>query len=207
MSINAMEETINRKENSIREFYRDAKVFITGGSGFIGRVLIEKLLRSCPDIDTIYLLMRPKKNVKGADRIHQVTNCLLFEQLIAQNPRAIDKIKVVEGDVKELGLGLSDVDTENLKSCSVIFHSAASVRFDDPLRDAILLNTRGTREICKLAEKMCSLKALVHVSTAFVQPKKFYTEEKTVTCNFDWRQYIKFAENLDDDLVSIMTEK
>ena len=27
----------------------------------MGKVLVEKLLRSCPDIATIYLLMRPKR--------------------------------------------------------------------------------------------------------------------------------------------------
>lgn len=51
----------------VQEFYRGQSIFITGGTGFMGKLLIEKLLRSCPGIASIYLLMRPKK---GKD-VHQ----------------------------------------------------------------------------------------------------------------------------------------
>lgn len=56
--------------SNIAEFYRDRSIFITGATGFMGKVLVEKLLRSCPDIKTIYLLMRPKK---GQDIHHRLT--------------------------------------------------------------------------------------------------------------------------------------
>lgn len=45
----------------IGEFYRDRSVFITGATGFMGKVLVEKLLRSCSRVKHIYLLMRPKR--------------------------------------------------------------------------------------------------------------------------------------------------
>ena len=46
---------------AIQEFYRGRSVLITGATGFCGKSLLEKLLRSCPDIGNIFLLMRPKK--------------------------------------------------------------------------------------------------------------------------------------------------
>lgn len=50
----------------IPEFYAHKKVFITGATGFIGKVLIWKLLQCCPLIDSIYILLRSKnyKNIE-----------------------------------------------------------------------------------------------------------------------------------------------
>lgn len=62
--------------DSIRKFYDGAEIFITGGSGFIGKVLVEKLLRSCPRIKTIYLLMRPKKGETSEERIQKMTSSM-----------------------------------------------------------------------------------------------------------------------------------
>lgn len=53
----------------IQEFYKGQNIFITGGTGFMGKVMIEKLFRSCPGIASIYLLVRSKK---GKD-VHQRT--------------------------------------------------------------------------------------------------------------------------------------
>ncbi len=61
---------MNAKSN-IPDFYRDRSVFITGGTGFLGKVLVEKLLRSCPNIKAVYLLMRSKKGQAIHDRLTQ----------------------------------------------------------------------------------------------------------------------------------------
>jgi fatty acyl-CoA reductase len=37
------------------------------------------------------------------------------------------------------------------ETVSIVFHAAATVRFDDPLKSAVLLNTRGRREIMMTA--------------------------------------------------------
>jgi len=49
------------EENSIKRFYDGAEVFITGGTGYIGKVLIEKLLRTCCNVKKIYVLVRGDK--------------------------------------------------------------------------------------------------------------------------------------------------
>lgn len=84
----------------------------------------------------------------------------------------------IGGDVTQLGLALSTEDKQRMSEVSVIFHVAANVRFDDMLRDAVLLNTRGTREVVKFAETLKNLVVMMHVSTTYSNPDKYVIEEK-----------------------------
>lgn len=93
----------------------------------------------------------------------------------------LDKIIPVKGDVMSLGLGLSTADLQMLCNVSVIFHVAASVRFDDPLKDAILLNTRGTREVFRFGQSLKNLCVMMHVSTTYSNPDRYVIEEKVMS--------------------------
>lgn len=55
--------------SSIQKFYKGRTIFITGSSGFMGKVLIEKLLYSCSDVKEIFLLMRPKRGMLPEARL------------------------------------------------------------------------------------------------------------------------------------------
>lgn len=57
---------------SVRDFYKGRNVLITGGTGFMGKVLIEKLLYSTPDIGNVYVLMRPKRGKSVAQRLEDI---------------------------------------------------------------------------------------------------------------------------------------
>ena len=57
---------------SVAEYYTGKTIFITGGTGFLGKVLVEKLLRSCPDVKKIYLLVRPKGDVSSEERVERI---------------------------------------------------------------------------------------------------------------------------------------
>jgi fatty acyl-CoA reductase len=58
-----------QKLNSVQEFYKDKTIFITGASGFMGKVFVEKLLYSCSDLKQLILLMRPKRGKSQAERL------------------------------------------------------------------------------------------------------------------------------------------
>lgn len=59
---------------SVCDFYSGRSVFITGATGFMGKVLAEKLLRSCMNIKNIYVLMRPKAGQDIRRRLEELLN-------------------------------------------------------------------------------------------------------------------------------------
>jgi thioester reductase-like protein len=65
----------------IIEFYRGQNVFVTGATGFMGKVLLEKILRSCPDVGNIYILMRPKKGKTPSERVEEMVNIPVIMKL------------------------------------------------------------------------------------------------------------------------------
>lgn len=60
---------------SIPEYYAGKSVLITGATGFMGKVLVEKLLRSCPEVKALYLLVRPKAGQSMQQRVSDMMAC------------------------------------------------------------------------------------------------------------------------------------
>jgi alcohol-forming fatty acyl-CoA reductase len=86
----------------------------------------------------------------------------LFETLRKQRPEAKKQLVPIAGDMLEKELAISAADRELLiNRVNVIYHSAATVRFDEPLRRAIMMNTRGTKLVLDLAEQ-CKVKSILN---------------------------------------------
>jgi len=152
---------------SIAETFTDGIVFVTGSTGFLGKVLIEKLLRSC-SLKKIAILVRSKKGVDSAQRVAEIYNQSIFDRLRIEKPDFVSKIKIIEGDLGQPLLGLSSDDREWLiKNVNFVFHCAAVVKFNEILHIATQINIQGTNSILDLATMMRNLKGFVHVSTAY----------------------------------------
>ncbi|RLU20840.1 hypothetical protein DMN91_007454 [Ooceraea biroi] len=192
----------------ISAFYAGRSIFITGATGFVGKVLIEKLLRSCPNVGEIYMLMRPKKGLDVNERLKKMLENKLFDHLRSEQPSSFDKLIPIIGDVSAEGLGLQLIDRQTLiEKVSVVINVAASVRFDENLKSAIFNNTRSTRDVCILAQDMKKLVALIHISSTYTQTDKVVVNEELYPYDVDWKQMIKIAETVDDDILNTFTAK
>ena len=150
--------------SSVVDFFRGKSVLVTGATGFVGKVLLEKLLRSCPEVGTIYLLMRAgqRDGKSPAARLKDLFASRAFSFAGADSPLPFDKVVALCGDMTKPGLGLSPEDRKTIvDQVDVIFHSAATVKFHGPLKDFISQNVLGTEAIMKLGEEMKHLKVNV----------------------------------------------
>lgn len=168
----------------MNEFYRNRSILITGSTGFIGKVLIEKLLHSFIEIKQIYLIIRGSKpndrfKTSSMERFtKQVLGSPIF-RLRNRNQtstkieghqndgdgidRKIEfwqkKFTIIDGDLVRPRLGLNDEHYRILSDeISIVFHSAASVQFHGPLRTFLQQNVLGTKEIMDLCRNMKQLK-------------------------------------------------
>jgi thioester reductase-like protein len=58
---------------NIREFYRGKRILFTGGTSFLGKVCLEKILRDLDVIDKIFVLIRPgeKLSASASNRLEE----------------------------------------------------------------------------------------------------------------------------------------
>lgn len=130
-------------------------------------MLLEKILRAFPDIAKIYILIRPKKELTINQRVQKLLQSPVFS-FIHHTQHQIEKVTPIAGNVTSPNLGLSEEDRKLLQEeVSIVFHAAASIRFDSLLAEHIQTNVVGTKYLLQLCKEMNQLACLVFCSTAF----------------------------------------
>lgn len=201
---------LSKLPNRVADMLAGRAILITGGTGFMGKVLIEKILRTCSDVDTIYLLIRAKKGKEPSQRVDEIFASPLFGKLKTQMDGATlgRKVVAIAGDVTMTNLGLSEANRQLLADrVSIVFHAAALIRFDASLKQAVIVNTRGTKYMLDLAKEMKNLEAFLHISTSYCHVNERVLYEKLYPAPADPHKIIKCVEWLEDDVVNSMTQK
>lgn len=187
----------------IQEFYRGTSILVTGGTGFLGSVLIEKIMRTCPHFDKMYLIIRPKKGKDQKQRLKELFDNEIFARV---NPKIFEKVSIISGDCSKPMLGLSADDQKVLQeNVSIVFHSAATVKFDEPLQLAVAINIIATRDLLVLAKGMSNLKAFIHVSTAYSNCHLKKIDETFYTPSIEGNKLITLSECLEGSQLERLT--
>lgn len=143
----------------------------------------------------------------------------------------MSKVIPICGDITSEELGISESDQTLLcRSVSVVFHSAATVKFDEKLELSVRINMLGTKRLVELCHRMLSLdvsmtfnnqnykskslylcifvfffsihlKALVHVSTAYCNCDRTEINEVIYSTPYDPANIINLINWLPEDVL------
>src|SRR5919106_188670 len=172
---------------SIVDRLAGARVLLTGVTGFLGQVVLERLLGDFPGT-RVLLLVRSQTGQTPVERVHYLTRKPSFDTLrrtLGSDEALLqlldERAEVVDGDFSR---GQPDLPG----GIDVVIHSAATVSFDPPIDEAFQTNLLGAMNLYRGVLAGGSRPALVHVSTAYVAGvQKGVIPERTLDHRVDWR--------------------
>jgi thioester reductase-like protein len=155
---------------SVKQSLSKKSLLLTGATGFLGKVVLERILSQVPDVRRIFLLIRG-----GAEKriVHDILQSPLFGPLRSARSDfeqfTKEKLVPLDGDILKDGLGLSEKDIRLVRDqVSIIIHAAGTIDFRDRLDDAMRTNVVSVLQALEVAKSCHNLEGFVHVSSAFV---------------------------------------
>ncbi|XP_066393937.1 fatty acyl-CoA reductase 1-like [Miscanthus floridulus] len=172
--VGTMEET-----SRIPGYFKNKGILITGATGFLGKILVEKILRVQPDVKRIYLPVRAPDAESAKKRVEtEVIGKELFGLLRETHGKGFqsfieEKVVPLAGDIIHENLGVEGPPLSQMtQELSVIVNGAATTNFYERYDVALDVNVMGVKHICQLAKQCPNLEVVLHVSTAYVVGEK-----------------------------------
>lgn len=149
------------------------RVLLTGATGFLAKVVLEKLIRTVADLEGVTLLIRGGKDGDARERFQrQVAASSIFDTLRAERGPWLERffaerVECVTGEVTQAQFGLGAERFRALAAATgLVINAAASVNFREPLDQALRINTLSLHHLTALARAAGA--PLVQVSTCYV---------------------------------------
>ncbi|KAK8683357.1 hypothetical protein V6N13_039419 [Hibiscus sabdariffa] len=160
----------------VARFLRDKTVLITGATGFLAKVFVEKILRLQPNVKKLYLLLRASDDKSATQRLHdEIISTELFRVLRDNWSWKFDnlissKVIAVAGDISFDNLGIADskLREKMWTEIEIIVNVAGTTDFSERYDIALGINTFGAFNVLNYGKKCDKIKLFLHISTAYV---------------------------------------
>ena len=123
---------------------------VTGGTGLIGRWLVPELTRLGHEVVAI---------VRRAEQRRAE-----YAAWVTRHGGVAERVRLIEGDLAELGLGLDAEGRRLAATARDVFHAGALMQFGMTEAVARTANVGGTRALVELALQSPELRRFVHVA-------------------------------------------
>ncbi len=168
-------------------------VFLTGGTGFVGQAILERLLSSHPGT-RISVLVRGKGSLSAEQRLANMLRKPVFKRWMdavgedEARRQFAARVTVIDGSLSRVGTLPKDLD--------VVIHSASTVSFDPPIDEAFDTNVGGAHGVYGAILASGSDPHVVHISTAYVGGiRKGIVPEASLAHDVDWRAEYEAAKS------------
>ena len=132
------------------------RAVVTGGTGFIGRALVTRLLER--GVNVVLITRAETRELRAA----------VFFQFRATAEAHGASFRIASGDITEPNVGLSDVDSAALAQATHCFHLAAIHSLDAPADQIEQTNVQGTRRLLSALKNASFRGRFHHMSAAAI---------------------------------------
>lgn len=150
--------------------FRENEVLLTGGNGFLGKVILAMLLERYPQVKHVHLLLRPGRDISADERFKsELLDSPVMAALLATRGEKFveERVSIWPGDLSRPECGLDKQALSAIASrVKLIINCAGKVEFFPPVDESLRANVDGVENAIALARRAGA--RLLHVSTCFV---------------------------------------
>jgi alcohol-forming fatty acyl-CoA reductase len=181
-----------KTQPSIVDELAGKRILLTGVTGFLGQVILERILLDFPDT-RVTTLVRSQQSANARDRLHYLVRKPAFDVLRERHGSDEAIVELMDRQVDVIDGDFSRGEPEIPEGFDVTIHSAATVSFDPPIDEGFQTNVLGALNLYRAATRR-NRPALVHVSTAYVAGvRKGVIPEGPLEHRVDWRMEAELA--------------